>query len=105
MNQRNHIEQAQNAIAALKAEVDTLIVISNDKLLETVPENTPLTEAFSYADDVVRQGVLGVSEVIVKPGLINVDFADVRTVMTDAGMALMGVGTASGTVIDNNNNN
>jgi len=61
--------------------VDTLIVVSNDKLLQIVPPNTPLRESFLVADDILRQGVVGISEIIVKPGLINVDFADVRAVM------------------------
>ena len=77
--------QAKDAILAMKGSVDTLIVVSNDKLLKIVPENTPLTEAFLVADDVLRQGVVGISEIIVKPGLVNVDFADVRTIMTNAG--------------------
>jgi cell division protein FtsZ len=70
----------------MKESVDTLIVVSNDKLLQIVPEGTPLTEAFLVADDILRQGVVGISEIIVKPGLVNVDFADVRTIMTNAGM-------------------
>lgn len=69
----------------MKNSVDTLIVVSNDRLLQIVPENTPLTEAFLVADDILRQGVVGISEIIVKPGLVNVDFADVRTIMTNAG--------------------
>merc|ERR1719504_416395 len=76
--------------------VDTLIVVSNDKLLQIVPDNTPLQDAFSVADDILRQGVVGISEIIVRPGLINVDFADVRSVMGDAGTALMGIGTGTG---------
>lgn len=69
----------------MKGAVDTLIVVSNDKLLQIVPENTPLTEAFLVADNVLRQGVVGISEIIVKPGLVNVDFADVRAIMANAG--------------------
>lgn len=80
----------------MKNKVDTLIVVSNDKLLEIVPEGTPLAEAFLLADDVLRQGVVGISEIIVKPGLINVDFADVRTIMGNAGTALMGIGHGKG---------
>jgi cell division protein FtsZ len=72
----------------MRKNVDTLIVVSNDKLLKIVPENTPLTEAFLVADDILRQGVVGVSEIIIKPGLINVDFADVRTVMSNSGLFL-----------------
>ena len=80
----------------MKDCVDTLIVVSNDKLLKIVPEGTPLTEAFLVADDILRQGVVGISEIIVKPGLVNVDFADVRTIMTNAGTALMGMGSGRG---------
>ena len=65
--------------------MDTLIVVSNDKLLQIVPENTPLTEAFLVADNVLRQGVVGISEIIVKPGLVNVDFADVRAILRSSG--------------------
>lgn len=68
----------------------------NDKLLRIVPENTPVTDAFLVADDILRQGVVGISEIIIKSGLVNVDFADVRAVMKDAGTALMGVGTGTG---------
>jgi cell division protein FtsZ len=93
---RKRMQQANAAIEALKAQVDTLIVVSNDKLLQIVPENTPVTDAFLVADDILRQGVVGISEIIIKPGLINVDFADVRTIMGDAGTALMGVGTGVG---------
>ena len=70
--------------------------MSNDKLLQIVPENTPVTDAFLVADDILRQGVVGISEIIIKPGLINVDFADVRSIMGNAGTALMGVGTGVG---------
>lgn len=80
----------------MKDRVDTLIVVSNDKLLQIVPENTPLTDAFLVADDILRQGVVGISEIIVKPGLVNVDFADVRTIMGNAGTALMGIGQGKG---------
>ena len=76
--------------------VDILIVVSNDKLLEIVPEGMPLQEAFSIADEILRQGIMGISEIIAKPGLINVDFADVRTVMSEMGTAMMGTGVASG---------
>ncbi len=93
---RKRMQQANAAIEALQDAVDTLIVVSNDKLLQIVPENTPVTDAFLVADDILRQGVVGISEIIIKPGLINVDFADVRTVMGDAGTALMGVGTGRG---------
>ena len=69
----------------MKSAVDTLIVISNEKLLRIVPAGTALTDAFLVADDVLRQGVVGISEIILKPGLVNVDFADVRTIMESAG--------------------
>nr|UXY88055.1 cell division protein [Cryptomonas curvata] len=93
---RRRMQQANDAIANLRDRVDTLIIVSNDKLLQIVPDNTPLQDAFSVADDILRQGVVGISEIIVRPGLINVDFADVRSVMADAGSALMGIGTGSG---------
>lgn len=93
---RRRMQQAKAAILAMKNNVDTLIVVSNDKLLEIVPENTPLSEAFLLADDILRQGVVGISEIIVKPGLVNVDFADVRTIMGNAGTALMGIGHGKG---------
>lgn len=90
------MQQAESAIEALRQQVDTLIVVSNDKLLQIVPEDTPITDAFLVADDVLRQGVIGISEIILKAGLVNVDFADVRAVMKDAGAALMGIGTGVG---------
>jgi len=90
------MKQATAAIARLKQNVDTVIVVSNNKLLEIIPDNTPLEASFAVADDILRQGVVGISEIIVRPGLINVDFADVRSVMADAGSALMGIGTGSG---------
>merc|ERR1719329_1777132 len=93
---RRRMQQANDAITNLRDHVDTLIVVSNDKLLQIVPENTPLQDAFLVADDILRQGVVGISEIIVKTGLVNVDFADVRAVMKDAGTALMGVGTGVG---------
>jgi cell division protein FtsZ len=93
---KRRMEQAEEAIKELKANVDTLIVVSNDKLLRIVPDNTPVTDAFLVADDILRQGVVGISEIILKTGIVNVDFADVRTVMKDAGTALMGVGTGIG---------
>lgn len=88
--------QAQDAIENLRNAVDTLIVIPNDRLLKAVDPNMPVTEAFKMADDVLRQGVRGISEIITVPGLVNVDFADVRAVMQDAGSSLMGQGTGSG---------
>mmetsp|Transcript_3431 Transcript_3431/g.5113 ORF Transcript_3431/g.5113 Transcript_3431/m.5113 type:complete len:437 (+) Transcript_3431:99-1409(+) len=93
---RQRMKQAEEAITNLKKHVDTLIVVSNDKLLRIVPDNTPVMDAFLVADDILRQGVLGISEIILKTGMVNVDFADVKTVMSDAGTALMGVGTGVG---------
>src|SRR5699024_12714318 len=87
--------QAKAGIDALKAAVDTLIVIPHDRLLEMVDKNTPMLEAFREADNVLRQGVQGISDLIAKPGLINVDFADVKTIMSDKGSALMGIGVAN----------
>src|SRR5699024_818962 len=80
--------QAMSRIEELKNSVDTLIVIPNDRLLEIVDKNTPMLEAFREADNVLRQGVQGISDLIAKPGLINVDFADVKTIMFDKGSAL-----------------
>ncbi|WP_163858190.1 cell division protein FtsZ [Paenibacillus elgii] len=88
--------QAEQGIAALKEKVDTLIIIPNDRLLEIVDKKTPMLEAFLAADNVLRQGVQGVSDLIAVPGLINLDFADVKTIMTERGSALMGIGHASG---------
>lgn len=88
--------QADAGIAALQGRVDTLIVIPNEKLLSVISEQTPVQEAFRAADDILRQGVQGISDIITIPGLVNVDFADVRAVMADAGTALMGVGVGSG---------
>ena len=93
---RKRMQQARDAILEMRDRVDTLIVVSNDKLLQIVPENTPLQDAFLVADDILRQGVVGISEIIIKPGLVNVDFADVRSVMGNAGTALMGIGTGKG---------
>ncbi|KAL3777587.1 hypothetical protein ACHAWO_008875 [Cyclotella atomus] len=93
---RRRMKQAVEAIARLRDHVDTVIVVSNDRLLDIIPEDTPMNRAFAVADDILRQGVVGISEIIVKPGLINVDFADVRSVMSDAGTALMGIGIGSG---------
>ncbi len=89
-------KQAAAGIDALKEAVDTLIVIPNDKLLEIVDKNTPMVEAFREADNVLRQGVQGISDLIAVPGLINLDFADVKTIMEDKGSALMGIGMATG---------
>src|SRR5699024_1319579 len=89
-------KQATTGIEELKEAVDTLIVIPNDRLLELVDQNTPMLEAFREAANVLRQGVQGISDLIAKPGLINVDFADVKTIMYDKGSALMGIGVATG---------
>jgi cell division protein FtsZ len=88
--------QAEEGIARLREVVDTLIVIPNEKLLSIVERRTSILDAFRQADDVLRQGVQGITDLITIPGLINLDFADVRTIMTDAGSALMGIGTGSG---------
>jgi len=87
---------ADIAVESLRRSVDTLITIPNDRLLQTIDRHTPLLEAFKVADDVLRQGVQGISDLITVNGLINLDFADVKTVMTNAGSALMGIGRASG---------
>lgn len=89
-------KNAEIAIANLRSAVDTLIVIPNDRLLQTIDRQTPLLEAFKVADDVLRQGVQGISDLITVHGLINLDFADVKAVMSNAGSALMGIGRASG---------
>jgi cell division protein FtsZ len=93
---RRRAEQAEVGIQNLRERVDTLIVIENDRLLQVVEKRTPVTEAFRMADDILRQGVQGITDLITVPGLVNLDFADVRTIMRDAGSALMGIGTASG---------
>ncbi|WBX79648.1 cell division protein FtsZ [Virgibacillus salarius] len=93
---RRRSTQAISGIESLKGSVDTLIVIPNDRLLEIVDKNTPMLEAFREADNVLRQGVQGISDLIAKLGLINVDFADVKTIMFDKGSALMGIGVATG---------
>jgi cell division protein FtsZ len=87
---------AETAIDNMRKAVDTLIIIPNDRLLQTIDRQTPLMEAFKVADDVLRQGVQGISDLITVHGLINLDFADVKAVMTNAGSALMGIGRASG---------
>lgn len=93
---RRRKEQADKGIELLKSKVDTLITIPNDRLLQVVEKRTSMLEAFKIADDVLRQGVQGISDLITVPGLINLDFADVRAIMTNAGSALMGIGLASG---------
>ena len=93
---RKRSSQAIGGIQNLKDAVDTLIVIPNDKLLQIVDKSTPMVEAFREADNVLRQGVQGISDLIATPGLINLDFADVKTIMSDKGSALMGIGIATG---------
>jgi len=93
---RKRAMQADKGISDLKAKVDTLITIPNDRLLQVVDKNTSINEAFRIADDVLRQGVQGISDLIALPGLINLDFADVKTIMTDTGSALMGIGISAG---------
>lgn len=88
--------QAEKGSANLKEKVDTLITIPNDRLMQVVDRRTPILEAFRIADDVLRQGIQGISDLIAIPGLINLDFADVKTIMTDAGSALMGIGIGTG---------
>lgn len=87
---------AETGIANLRENVDTLITIPNDRILQTVDRKTPLLEAFGVVDDVLRQGVQGISDLITVDGLINLDFADVKTIMNEAGSALMGIGRARG---------
>ena len=89
-------QNADWAISQLRRHVDTLITIPNDRLLQTIDRRTPLLETFKIADDVLRQGVQGISELITEHGLINLDFADVKAIMSNAGSALMGIGRASG---------
>lgn len=89
-------QNAEGAIGNLGRQVDTLITIPNDRLLQTIDRRTPLLETFKIADDVLRQGVQGISELITEHGLINLDFADVKAIMSNAGSALMGIGRASG---------
>jgi cell division protein FtsZ len=93
---RRRTNQAEEGIAALQTRVDTLIVIPNNQLLSVISPETPMQEAFRTADDILRQGVQGISDIITIPGLVNVDFADVRAIMADAGSALMGIGIGSG---------
>ena len=89
-------QQAERGIDALRDQVDTLIVIENDRLLQVVERKTSIVDAFRMADDILRQGVQGITDLITVPGLVNLDFADVRTIMRDAGSALMGIGIAEG---------
>jgi cell division protein FtsZ len=93
---RKRAQQSEAGIDRLRDHVDTLIVIENDRLLQVVEKKTSVVEAFRMADDILRQGVQGITDLITVPGLVNLDFADVRTIMRDAGSALMGIGSASG---------
>ncbi|MBO5884713.1 MAG: cell division protein FtsZ [Clostridia bacterium] len=93
---RRRLENAEKGLDNLRKYVDTLVIIPNDKLLQLVPQKTPIIEAFLYADDVLRQGIQGISDLIVTPSLINLDFADVRSVMKNTGLAHMGIGHAKG---------
>ncbi len=93
---KKRLAQAERGIESLKGKVDTLIVIPNDKLLQVIDRKTSIVEAFKMADDVLRQGVQGISDLIAIPGLVNLDFADVKTIMLNTGMAHMGIGRASG---------
>ena len=93
---RKRMENAEKGLENLKKYVDTLVVIPNDKLLKLVPKGTPIVEAFRYADDVLRQGIQGISDLIVTPSLINLDFADVRSIMKNKGLAHMGIGRGTG---------
>lgn len=93
---KKRLSQAERGIESLKGKVDTLVVIPNDKLLQVIDRKTSIVEAFKMADDVLRQGVQGISDLISIPGLINLDFADVKTIMLNKGMAHMGIGRASG---------
>src|SRR5437588_513080 len=93
---RKRADQAERGIDELRDKVDTLIVIENDRLLQVVEKRTSIVEAFGMADDILRQGVQGITDLITIPGLVNLDFADVRAIMRDAGSALMGIGIAAG---------
>jgi len=93
---RRRAATAEKGISLLKEKVDTLITIPNDRLLQVVDKRTPILEAFRIADDVLRQGVQGISDLIAVPGLINLDFADVKTIMKETGAALMGIGVGTG---------
>ncbi len=93
---RRRMENAERGVAQLKESVDTLVIIQNEKLLKIVPKGTPIVDAFRTADDVLRQGIQGISDLIVTPSLINLDFADVKTTMKDKGLAHMGLGKGKG---------
>ena len=93
---KKRLMNAERGIENLRKHVDTLVVIPNDKLLKIAPKGTPIVEAFRYADDVLRQGIQGISDLIVTPSLINLDFADVRSIMKNRGLAHMGIGHGKG---------
>ena len=93
---RKRMQFAERGVEALRDVVDTLVTIPNERLLQIADKKMPLVKAFSLADDILRQGVQGISDLITVPGLINLDFADVRTIMTDTGLAHMGVGRGTG---------
>ncbi|QVK17056.1 cell division protein FtsZ [Mycoplasmatota bacterium] len=93
---KKRLSHANTGLEELRKNVDTMIVIPNDRLLQIVERNTPMLEAFREADNVLRQGVQGIAEIVAIPGLINLDFADIKTVMANKGTALMGIGIASG---------
>jgi cell division protein FtsZ len=90
------MSQAEEGIETLRTRLDALITIPNDKLLQVVDQNTTMVDAFKVADDILRQGVQGIADLITVPGLINLDFADIKTIMTEAGSAMMGIGKAQG---------
>lgn len=93
---KKRLSQAERGVESLKGKVDTLVVIPNDKLLQIIDRKTSIVDAFKMADDVLRQGVQGISDLIAVPGLVNLDFADVKTIMVNTGMAHMGIGNATG---------
>ncbi len=93
---RKRMNQAEEGVALLAQKVDTLIVVPNDRLLQVIEKRTSMLDAFRIADDILRQGTQGITDLITIPGLINLDFADVRAIMKDAGSAMMGIGIASG---------
>ena len=93
---KRRMTQAESGIEELRQSVDTLIIIPNEKLLQVVEKQTSFDEALKMADDVLRQGVQGISDLITVSGLVNLDFADVKTIMLDAGIAHMGIGSATG---------
>jgi cell division protein FtsZ len=93
---KRRMDQAEDGIKKLKERVDTLITVPNDRLMQIIDKRTPMMEAFRIADDILRQGIQGITDIIAVPGFINVDFADVRTIMENAGTARIGIGSAKG---------